>query len=396
MCSCSASPERESPPPLYLDNAATGLPKAPGVGRAMAGYAEGWAVNVGRGAYAPAQDCEQRLLSLREGLARLLGFRGPLSHVVLTPGATFGLNTLLRGYLRPGDHVLVGSLEHNAVMRPLTELAEHGGVSFTRIPADGEGITDPGCIPALLRKNTRLVLVCHASNVTGGLFPLAETAALCRERGIPLAVDAAQTAGHWPIDFSALGLSALCVPGHKGLLGPQGTGALLLEPKFARELRPLVTGGTGSASDSEVQPAFMPDRFEAGTMNLPGLLGLAAAVEYVERIGVPARRERERDMTRYLLEGLSGLPLRIPGPKDAEKRVCVVSLDFPGRDNALIADRLEREHGILTRVGLHCAPHAHRTLGTFPQGTVRLSPGHMTTDAEISRVLRAVRCIASE
>ena len=358
----------------------------------MAWYTDALGVNIARGVYAPANEASARILEIRENLSALFGFKGPVSHVVFTPGATFGLNTILRGYLRPGDHVLVGSLEHNAVMRPLTELSETG-VSFTRIPADREGITDADSIPALLRPNTRLVLVGHASNVTGTLFPLEKTAAICREYGLPLAVDAAQTAGHFPIDFSALGLAALCVPGHKGLLGPQGIGALLLSRDFARGLRPIVTGGTGSASDREQQPDYMPDRFESGTLNLPGIFGLGAALDYVLKTGVDTFRQQEIALTARLLDGLSGLPLRIPGPQDPSRRVGVVSIDFTGRDNALMADRLEREFGILTRVGLHCAPNAHRVIGTFPQGTVRLSPGHQTTEQDIDLAIEAIRAI---
>ncbi|MDO4749650.1 MAG: aminotransferase class V-fold PLP-dependent enzyme [Eubacteriales bacterium] len=376
----------------YLDNAATSLPKAPGTAAAMAWYTDALGVNIARGVYAPANEASARILGIRENLSALFGFKGPVSHVVFTPGATFGLNTILRGYLRPGDHVLVGSLEHNAVMRPLTELSETG-VSFTRIPADREGITDADSIPALLRPNTRLVLVGHASNVTGTLFPLEKTAAICREYGLPLAVDAAQTAGHFPIDFFALGLAALCVPGHKGLLGPQGIGALLLSRDFTRGLRPIVTGGTGSASDREQQPDYMPDRFESGTLNLPGIFGLGAALDYVLKTGVDTFRQREIALTARLLDGLSGLPLRIPGPQDPSRRVGVVSIDFTGRDNALMADRLEREFGILTRVGLHCAPNAHRVIGTFPQGTVRLSLGHQTTEQDIDLAIEAIRAI---
>ena len=260
-------------------------------------------------------------------------------------------------------------------MRPLTDLAERG-VTFSRIPADRDGVTNPRDLLPLIRPETRLVLVSHASNVSGTLFPLEEAAELCRARGLPLAVDGAQTAGHFPIDFDALHLAALCVPGHKGLLGPQGIGAVLLHPEFARQLSPIVTGGTGSASDSERQPPYLPDKFESGTQNLPGIFGLHAALKYVESRGVDALRRREAALTGALLDALRDLPLRAVGPKDPARRVGVVSLDFAGQDNAAAAFRLESEFGILTRCGLHCAPNAHKTLETFPQGTVRLSVGH--------------------
>ena len=377
---------------IYLDNGATSYPKAPGVGEAMARYINEIGANVNRGTYASAATAAMTVLVARTQLKTLFHFPGEETHVLFTPGATGGLNQLLKGFLRPGDHVIVSGLEHNAVMRPLTQLLEQG-VTFSRIPADRNGVTRAEDLPPLIRPNTRLVLVSHASNVCGALIPLREIAALCREKGLPLAVDAAQTAGHLPIDFAGLGLAALCVPGHKGLLGPQGIGALLLEPHFAKRLAPLITGGTGSASDSERQPDYMPDRFESGTQNLPGIFGLNAALSYLSEIGVPAVMEKEARLTRRLTEGLDGLPLRIVGPSDPEQRVGVVSVTFQGLDNAVAAYRLETEHGILTRCGLHCAPNAHRTLGTFPEGTVRFSMGYATTEAEVDAALSAVRAV---
>jgi len=379
---------------IYLDNAATSFPKAPGVGKAMADYIEQRGVNINRSAYQPAVSVALTVLETRGLLCRLLHFTGPETHVVFTPGATFGLNLILKGFLKPGDHVIVGSLEHNAVMRPLNDLAGHG-ISFSRLPADQDGLTDAAGLLRLVRPQTRLVLVSHASNVSGSLFPLAELAELCRERRLPLAVDGSQTVGHYPLDFSALQLSALSLSGHKGLLGPQGIGALLLDPEFAAALTPLISGGTGSASDSEIQPAYMPDRFESGTQNLPGLSGLHAALGFVEQQGVDNFRRHEETLTRRLLAGLRGLPLRIAGPLDMERRVGVVSVDFQNLDNAEAAFRLEQDYGILTRCGLHCAPSAHKTLGTFPQGTVRFSVGWANTEQEIDRAVEAVRRIAA-
>lgn len=378
---------------LYLDNAATSFPKAPGVGEAMKRYIDEIGANVNRGTYRQATDAAAAVLETRTQLARLFHFPGGEGHVIFTPGATYGLNLILKGYLRPGDHVLVGSLEHNAVMRPLTELAGIG-VTFSRIPADQDGSTDPADAIPLIRPNTRLALVSHASNVCGSIFPLKALSKICAERGIPLAVDAAQTAGHLPVDFAAFGLAALCVPGHKGLLGPQGVGAVLLGVEFAKELRPIVTGGTGSASDSEAQPPYMPDRFESGTPNLPGIFGLRAALAFLLGRGVTALCAHERALTARLLTGLAGADVRVVGLKDGGGRVGVVSLDFCGMDNAVAAYRLESEFGVLTRCGLHCAPNAHKTLGTFPQGTVRLSIGHSTSEAEIDFAADAVKRIA--
>ncbi len=378
---------------IYLDNAATAFPKAPGVGQAMADYIAHSGVNVNRGAYQTAVDLALQVLETRGLLCRLFNFPHPETHAVFTPGATYGLNLILKGYLRPGDHVIVGSLEHNAVMRPLHDLAQ-AGVAFSRLPADREGRTQARDLLPLLRAKTRLVLVSHASNVSGGLLPLAELARLCQERGLPLAVDGAQTAGHYPLDFEALSLAALAVPGHKGLLGPQGIGALLLAPDFAGQLCPLISGGTGSASDSEAQPAYIPDRFESGTQNLPGIIGLRAALSFVLEQGVAELGKKEAALTQQLLEGLEGLPLRLIGPQDIGQRVGVVSIDFHNLDNAEAAFRLEQEFGVLTRCGLHCAPNAHKTFATFPQGTVRFSPGWASTELEIEQALAAIREVA--
>ena len=380
---------------VYLDNGATSFPKAPGVGEAMADYLLHNGANVNRGTYGRASSAAMTVLETRLRLKELFRFPGKEAEVILTPGHTYGLNQILLGFLRPGDHVIVSSMEHNAVMRPLTELAGRG-VEFSRIPADRAGRTSAADLLPLIRKNTKLVMVDHASNVSGTIFPLEETAALCHKRGIPLALDAAQTGGHRDIDFGALHLAALSVPGHKGLLGPQGIGALLLDADFAARLRPLVTGGTGSASDSEVQPDYMPDRFESGTVNLPGIFGLHKSLGFILEQGIEKLKEHDEALTARFLEGVRDLPLRVAGPADPAEQVGVVSLDFTDTDNGEIAYRLEREYGILTRCGLHCAPNAHKTLGTFPQGTVRFSFGYATTEEEIDYAVRAIRTLAAE
>ena len=380
-------------PAIYLDNAATSFPKPPAVAEAMVRYLTEVGASINRGVYASAQDAGMTTLLLREGLCRLFHHSDP-THCLLTAGNTMGLNMVLRGFLRPGDHCLVSSMEHNAVMRPLQDLAERG-VSFDRVPCDGAGRLDPSDIPPLIRPNTRLLVMAHGSNVSGAVQDGAAVGRVCRERGIAFALDAAQTAGHWDIDFTGWGLSALSVPGHKGLMGPSGMGALLLDAGFARDLVPILTGGTGSASDSEIQPAYMPDRFESGTPNLPGIYGLQAAVEFILETGVETLRRHETELTARFLEGLRDIPhIRLAGPWELENRAGVISLDFEEADNAEAAFRLEQDHGILTRCGLHCAPSAHRTLGTFPQGTVRFSPGWYTTDAEIDAALAAIRAIA--
>lgn len=379
---------------VYLDNAATSFPKPPMVGARMREYVDEVGAPVNRGSYQAAQQAELVTLRLRQRLCALFRFADP-AHVILTPGNTWGLNMLLSGALRPGDHVLVSAMEHNAVMRPLTQLAKHG-VAFDRIPCDAEGRLQADRIETMLSPNTRLVLLAHASNVSGTVQDAAAVGEICAARGIPFALDAAQTAGHIPLDFTALHLSALSVPAHKGLMGPQGIGALLLRPDFAKTIEPLVSGGTGSVSDSEDIPLYLPDRFEPGTPNLPGIYGWEAALEYLEGITVEAVAAHDRALTARLLGGLREIPgVVLIGPDSVGNRVGVFSLDFPGKDNAEIAARLEEGFGILTRCGLHCAPSAHRTLGTFPRGTVRLSLGWFNTEADIDRALRAIKAVSA-
>ena len=373
---------------VYLDNGATSFPKAPGVGEAMLDYVNNIGANVNRSTYEAASEAELVLMECRERLCALFGTED-ITHAVFTPGMTAGLNMLLKGFLRPGDHVIVSSLEHNAMMRPIRQL-EGRGVEFSRIPADSCGITDPDELLPLIRPNTRLVAIMHASNVCGTLLPVKEISDICRERGLPVILDAAQTAGHYPVNMKELGLSALCVPGHKGLLGPQGIGVLMLDEEFAKRVEPLISGGTGSASDSELLPPYMPDRFESGTLNIPGIFGLNAALRFILEKGVDTLRAHEEGLTRRFIDGLEGLPLRLAGTKDIGRRVGVISIDFTGRDNAEVAYELEKR-GIMTRCGLHCAPSAHKTLGTFPQGTVRFSIGYANAECDVDAAISAIK-----
>lgn len=379
--------------PVYLDNAATSYPKPAPVAEAMLRHTREIGATINRGVYASAQDMGMTALLLRESLCTLFHHGDP-THCVLTPGHTIGLNMILRGWLRPGDHCLVSAVEHNAVMRPLQALAG-SGVTFGRVPCGHEGRMDPDDLRRMIRPNTRLVLLAHASNVGGAVQDLPAIGRICQAYGVPLALDAAQTAGHWEVDFEGWGLSALSVPGHKGLMGPSGIGALLLSPEFARELTPILAGGTGSASDLEFQPDYMPDKFEPGTPNLPGICGLQAALQFIQTTGIEALRAHETALTARLLSRLRDIPrIRLAGPQGTENRVGVVSVDFQALDNAAAAWQLESRYGILTRCGLHCAPAAHRALGTFPQGTVRLSPGWYTTPEEIDAAASAVAEIA--
>lgn len=374
---------------VYFDHAATSFPKPPEVVSAMVAYMERVGSNVGRGGYASAYEAAGTVLAARERLCALLGGPDP-RNVIFTLNVTEALNMILKGFLRPGDHVLVSAVEHNAVMRPLVQLSQTG-VAFDRIPCDGEGALCLDALDGLVRPSTRAVVLTHASNVAGTIQPVAQVGAFCRAHGLRFIVDCAQTAGMEPVDMGSMGIDALAFTGHKGLLGPQGTGGFLVTDVFEKELDPLISGGTGSFSHLETVPALLPDRFEAGTLNLPGIYGLHAALGFLEKTGIDVIRARERALTaRFLAAVAEDGRIRVAGPRTAEGRTAVVSLDFPGRDNAEIAFRLDSEYGVMTRCGLHCAPNAHRTLGTYPQGTVRFSFGYGNTEEEIDYASDAI------
>lgn len=378
---------------IYFDNAATSFPKPPQVAQRMQEYVASIGATINRSTYGAAQAAGMTALRLRQQLCELFHTNDP-AHVVLTAGNTMSINMVLRGYLKPGMHCLVSSMEHNAVMRPLQDLQAQG-VCVERVPCDAEGRMNPSDILPRIRQNTKLFVLAHGSNVSGTVQNAEEIGDICEKNGIAFCLDAAQTAGHIPIDFCALRLSALCVPGHKGLLGPSGIGALLLAPDFAKALCPIISGGTGSASDSERQPEYMPDRFESGTPNIPGIYGLSAALDFLLQYDVASIAAHDRTLCTQLLSGLREMKrIRVVGPPTTTNRVGVVSVDFLGIDNAEAADRLEREFGILTRCGLHCAPAAHKTLGTFPQGTVRFSLGLYHTHEDIEAALAAIQKVS--
>ena len=375
----------------YLDNAATSFPKPEGVSSAMKTYMDTVGATINRSVYGAAQDAGLVTLLLRESLKKFFHFPDPVTHVILTPGATAGLNMVIKGYLKPGDHCIVSSMEHNAVMRPLLQLRS---VEYDRIQANREGLIDPADVEKLVRPNTKLLIMAHGSNVCGAVQDAASVGEICKRHGIAFALDVAQTAGHIDIDFEGWGLSALVAPGHKGLLGPSGIGVMLLRDDFAKELNPLIAGGTGSASDSEYLPDYLPDRFESGTPNLPGIYGLAASMRFLQQEGLDKLHAHEMTLCKRFMEGVAQIPgVNICGPQGLENRVGVISLDFIGQDNAEVAYRLEMDHGILTRCGLHCAPSAHKSLDTFPRGTVRFSLGFASTEEDVDTALAAIQAV---
>ena len=375
----------------YLDNAATSFPKPEGVSAAMKAYMDTVGATINRSVYGAAQDAGLETLLLRESLKKFFHFPDPVTHVILTPGATAGLNMVIKGYLKPGDHCIVSSMEHNAVMRPLLQLT---GVEYDRIQANREGLINASDVESLIKPNTKLLIMAHGSNVCGAVQDAAAVGEICRKHSIAFALDVAQTAGHIDIDFEGWGLSALVAPGHKGLLGPSGIGVMLLRDDFAKELNPLIAGGTGSASDSEYRPDYLPDRFESGTPNLPGIYGLAASMRFLQQEGLEKLHSHEMALCKRFMEGVTQIPgVNICGPQGLENRVGVISLDFIGQDNAEVAYRLEMDHGILTRCGLHCAPSAHKSLDTFPRGTVRFSLGFASTEEDVDTALAAINAV---
>lgn len=379
---------------IYFDQASTSFPKAPGVAKAMYAYLTSLGTNVNRGCYEDAYAAEETVFNTRKLLAQLFHF--PLTkNVILTGNITQSLNMLLKGLLRPGDHVLVSSMEHNAVMRPLVQLSRDG-ISFDRIPCRRDGTMILEQAEAMIRPSTKAIITLHASNVCGTHMPLAELGDICRRHHLFFLADTAQTAGIFPLDMEQLHIDGLAFTGHKGLRGPQGTGGFLISGQLADQMEPLISGGTGSVSHTEEVPSFLPDRFEPGTPNLPGIFGLHAALKELTPLSMEQIRTKELSLTGYFLEKLMELDpsekhIRIIGRKDLSMRSAVVSIQTLDEDMASVAWHLDHDYHIMTRVGLHCAPSAHKTLDTYPAGTIRFSFGPQNTNNEIDFCIRALK-----
>ncbi|MDQ7093736.1 aminotransferase class V-fold PLP-dependent enzyme [Desulfosporosinus sp. PR] len=378
---------------IYLDNAATSYPKAPGVSEAISFYLSSIGCNVNRGAYKKAYQAEEIVFETRELLCRLFHFDKP-EHVIFTKNITESLNVIIKGLLKPGDHVIVSSMEHNAVMRPLNSL-KNRNLEVTTLECNTEGELSEEQLklfPSLVKPHTKAVIMTAASNVCGTMLPLKEVGKICREHHIFFIVDSAQTAGFSEIDMNLHHIDALAFTGHKGLLGPQGIGGFLINESLAAVMDSLIEGGTGSFSELETQPAYLPDKFEAGTLNVPGIFGLNAALKYLFQIGIGTIREQELHLLDLFMLRLLEIPqIRLVGKRDLRKRTSIVSIDLPNHDCSELSYRLYKEYGIMTRSGLHCAPSAHRTLGTFPQGTLRFSFNHFNTDKEALQTIDCVR-----
>ncbi len=384
------------PSRLYADNAATSFPKPPEVFEAMRAYAEHMGASAGRGAYREAVETGEVLASCRSRLARLIHAEAA-EHVVFTMNCSAALNQAIKGHLRPGDHVITTTMEHNSVLRPLHAMTAAGLIQADYIQADAStGLIDADTLFAAVGPRTRLIAIVHGSNVSGSLQAIEAIGCEARRRGIALLVDAAQTIGHVPIDVQAAGIDLLAVPGHKGLMGPLGTGALYIRPGLEEAMRPLMEGGTGSLSDQPAQPEFMPDKFEPGSHNAIGLAGLDAAVAWIEDRTVDALRAHDLALSSRFLERTADIEgLTVFGPTVAEDRIAVFSVRIAGMSPDRLAATLESDFGILTRSGLHCAPMAHATFGTdYSGGTTRVSFGAYNSVEDVDRCAAALAELA--
>ena len=381
---------------IYFDNAATSWPKPPGVVEAMVHFMEAVGGNPGRAAHSRAVESGRIVYGAREAVGELFNAPDPL-RIVFGKNATEALNVALWGLLRPGDHVVTSSMEHNSMMRPLRAL-ERGGVLVTVTRCSPQGVTDPADVEAAIRLNTKLVALNHASNVVGTTLRIADVGAVCREHGVLLLVDCAQTGGAYPVDVQTDQIDLLCFTGHKSLGGPMGTGGLIVGRQVdATQIEPLMQGGTGSRSEYEAQPDFLPDMCESGTPNVVGLAGLQVGVRWVLKRGVDVIRAHEVALTHSLIEGLKAIPgVTVYGALDAEMQTATVSFTIAGMSPSEVGLRLDDEHGIMCRVGLHCAPTAHRAIGTFPDGTVRFSLSVFNTLDEVEVAVAAVAEVTQE
>lgn len=381
---------------IYFDNAATSWPKPPAVAEAVLRYIRDVGANPGRSGHRLSVQAGRIMYETRDALAQLFNVADPL-RIVFAANATEAINVVLMGYLRPGDHVVTTSMEHNAVMRPLRYL-QFTGVELTVVPCSPQGVLDPGDIAQAIRSNTVLLAVNHASNVTGTVLPVADVGRVAQQHDLLLLVDAAQTAGAYPIDMQKLKIDLLAFTGHKGLLGAQGTGGLCIGERVdLGRLQPLKRGGTGSRSEFEEQPDFLPDRYESGTANAMGLAGLGAGVRFLLETGMNRIRKHEEQLTARLLAGLQSVPgVQIYGTGQAERQTATVSFNVAGIEPSEVALQLDEQYTIMCRPGLHCAPSAHRTIGTFPRGTVRFGLGYLNSAEQVDLAVQAVGKIAAK
>lgn len=377
---------------VYLDNGATSYPKAPGVAESMAEYILNVGTNVNRGAYSSSFKAENTVYETRELLCELFRFNKP-ENVIFTKNITESMNVLLKGLLKENDHAVVSSMEHNAVMRPLNKLNK---VEYTKVICNEKGELNIEDVKKAIKDNTKAIIMTHASNVCGTVLDLEKVGQVCKKHNLFFIIDSAQTAGFQDIDFQKFNADAIGFTGHKGLLGPQGIGGFIVNDRINNEMTTFIEGGTGSLSDTEIQPDYMPDKFEAGTLNIPGIYGLNASLKYLLKNGVKNIREKEIYLLSRFIDGILNIEnIKLIGKTATLDRTGILSIDFINNDNGIVSHELSKEFDIMTRSGMHCAPSAHKTLGTFPKGTVRFSVSHFTTMEEIDYAIDCINKIAT-
>ncbi|MGM0437779.1 MAG: aminotransferase class V-fold PLP-dependent enzyme [Bacillota bacterium] len=376
---------------IYLDNAATSSKKPESVKKAVLNYYENIGCSPGRGGYEDSIKAGRIILDARTKMAKFFNVANP-EQIIFTHNVTYALNMGLKGILKNNDHVITTTMEHNSVLRPLHGLEENGIIEVDYIQCAEDGSLDPDKIKKHIKNNTKLIVITYASNVTGTLMPVKEISKIADENDLYFILDTAQAAGLYDIDFQELKTDILAFTGHKGLMGPPGTGGFAVSKKIAKKMDSLIEGGTGSISDKEYQPDFLPDKFESGTMNTPGIAGLKAGIEFIKNTGLENIRNHEFKLTKKFIEGLKeNERIKIYGPGDVSKQSPTISIQYDDLDMGEMSFTLDDKYGIMTRSGLHCAPFAHKTIGSFPEGTLRFSIGYFNTEEEIEYTLEKLK-----
>lgn len=378
---------------LYLDNAATTYPKPPEVYFASLNYMMNIGANSGRGGHSSSLEGSRVVYNCRKSLMNLFNF-DKAENVIFTPNITYSLNILIKSIVKKGWHVITTSMEHNSVLRPLSSLAKNKTIELDILPCSENGFLDIELFKKSIKCNTKLMILSHASNIIGSIQPIEEIGRICLENNIYFIIDTAQTAGVIPLDFYKLNLSALAFTGHKGLLGIQGIGGFLISDELNKEAVPFIEGGTGSLSESVFQPEFLPDKFESGTMNTPAIAGLSAGIDFINKEGMLSIKEREEYLSEKFIEGLLNIEgVILYGPKDSKLITSAISINSTKINNAELGYILDTEYGIMVRTGLHCSPLAHKTIGTFPEGTLRFSFGPFNDVKDVNYTLNSLNTI---
>lgn len=378
---------------LYLDNAATTFPKPPSVINAMCNYMSFVGANPGRGTSSSTLTSGHIVYDCRQAIADFFNFP-KCENIIFTNNITTSLNILIKGLLKNGDHAITSTMDHNATLRPLTHLNNNGTIDLTIIECSTEGFISIDDFKSSIKENTKLVVLSHASNIIGSIQPLEKIGAICKEHNIYFIIDSAQTAGVLNLDFNKLSCDALAFTGHKSLLGPQGIGGFLINDKLNDEISTIIEGGTGSISSSVIQPDFLPDKFECGTLNTPGIAGLLAGIQYINSVGVSTIRDEEQALTSLFINELMNInSIKIYGTLDYNMRTSTISLNSSLIDNSELGYILDSEFDISTRTGLHCAPLAHKTIGSYPSGTIRFSFGAFNTKNDVFYAVNSINKI---